>query len=171
MKNIITQIKEMYNTEWNNSSKINHDPFKGHMSETDGKSWFIKEPDVNIVHVCDVVNNDAVRIVKIITDNTVGIETKTDPTDTSVEMVVKEVHGCLQLCAAAEDVKILKTETNVVTVIITNEGEAGWCLATSFPGAPGINIGKELADAGYSDGDKVGVKEVPYAWLEHLVVL
>lgn len=173
MKNtIIDQIKELYNEEFNNSTKIHHDPFKGHYpNEAElGKSYFLDKEVENKGRLSVLKENNNVRIYTREYETFIGFETKTT-VSLDAKLVVKSVHGCLQLCAQAEDTDILNASTYSATVILTNEGEAGWCLATAFPGLPGVDIGKELADAGYKEGDTVSPWDIPPEWTDHLVVI
>lgn len=81
---------------------------------------------------------------------TCGYEVVTDRVNG--EIVVKEVHGCLQLCAC--DMTTKESSTTEFTVAITHEPDGEWVLAAVYPGRPGDAIGEYLETAKHYDFGK-----------------
>lgn len=111
-----------------------------------------------------------------------GYEVKTAPT--SAPIYVRKLHGCLQLCSA--EVTLNSEPTEYITVVVTDEPNVGWTVASVHPGEAGGDIGKYLMHAvhymrkedaspvkGYADGDEFDpdlvVGGVPDWVFEHLV--
>jgi len=111
-----------------------------------------------------------------------GYEVKTAPTPAPI--YVRKVHGCLQLCSV--DVKTNSEPTEYITVVITDEPNVGWTVASVHPGNAGGDIGKYLEHAvhyrckgdpspvkGYGEGEEFDpdllVGATPDWVFEHLV--
>lgn len=119
----------------------------------------------------------------------VGFWTKTRrPTDE--ELIVDSVHGCLQLAFFGDEYIVEEAEADEYTVCLTKE-DAGWALASVYPGRPDGDIGEFLANAehycsasdkdnginpvhGYSEGDRFDpdllVEPAPEWIYDHIVI-
>lgn len=83
----------------------------------------------------------------------VGFDVVTKRTCSLCDVVVKTIHGCLQLAAPKGGFELVENETTRFTVVLTKEDQ-GWAVASVHPGEAGEDIGKYLAEAGFVDGEK-----------------
>lgn len=183
---MVEKIKELirgfFGKEMANANKLGHDPFKGHLAPSMGKSYFDdslaeyvgwtggpcnadtdgepcdvdfitigcdKKPGVQIwtlrliptLMVCETLGGRGATRPTTMEDVRNGVkcgyEVKTAPTPAPI--YVRNVHGCLQLCST--DVKLNSEPTEYITVVVTDEPNVGWTVASVHPGEAGGDIG------------------------------
>ena len=157
--------------------KLNHDPFRGHRAsdkDSGSKSTFMyieNHEESPEVYVVKEIPDENTIILMVYCNEPTGQTSMTCGTHGKFE--VAEVHGCLQLKSIEGDYHAERGTTNAFTIILTKEkigDRYEWALATAFPGEPGSNVGKYLAENGYKVGDIIEDKDIPSEYLEHVNV-
>lgn len=159
---------------WAGSDKLHHDPIRGHYTEDrgNGKSTFVE----NIVAVVPkhepIVSNDAVQIIAFHGINdVVGFDSYVRAVNPEAKVIVVNTHGCLQLQSAnSSEWEIVEDPTKVLHVVLTNEGEAGWVVASVCPGLPAERTFSDWSNGKFKEGDSINIQELPFDLQRRVII-